>query len=64
MKAKVIRAFYDLQDPARTIYQIGSEFEGDAKRVAELADGGFVEATTPAKPAPRKVKEQKEEKGE
>ena len=52
MKATVIRAFYDMQDPARTIYQLGETFEGDVKRVMELENKGFVKAI--AEPAPKK----------
>lgn len=48
MKAKVIKAFYDLQDPARTVYQVGTEFEGTNKRVEELAKKGFVEVAAKA----------------
>lgn len=57
VKSTVIRAFYDLQDPARTIYQLGETFEGDAKRVMELENKGFVKAIpepAPKKRAPRK----------
>lgn len=55
MKSTVIRAFYDMQDPARTIYQLGETFEGDAERVMELEDKGFVKAEpAPKKRAPRK----------
>lgn len=43
MKATVIRAFFDAQDPSRKLYQIGSEFEGTQNRVKELAGKGFVE---------------------
>lgn len=54
VKATVIRAFYDMQDPARTIYQLGETFEGDAKRVTELENKGFVKAIPEEKPAPKK----------
>lgn len=47
MKAKVTRAFWDAKDPARTIYQVGDEFEGNAKRVRELERKGFVKADEP-----------------
>lgn len=50
MKAKVIRAFYDLHDPARTIYQIGSMFEGEPKRVQELETKGFVKKISSGRP--------------
>ena len=43
-----------MQDPARTIYQLGETFEGDAKRVMELEDKGFVKAIPEEKPAPKK----------
>lgn len=49
MKAKVIKAFYDLNDPARKTYQVGSEYEGTAARIKELAGKGFVEAQAEAK---------------
>ena len=53
MKAKVTKAFWDAKDPARTIYQIGDEFEGTAKRVRDLEKKGFVVAVEPK----RKTKE-------
>lgn len=52
VKSTVIRAFYDMKDPARTIYQLGETFEGDAERVKELEGKGFVKAI--AEPAPKK----------
>lgn len=47
MKAKVIRAFWDLQDPKQTVYQVGSSFEGKTERVRELAKKGFLEIEKP-----------------
>lgn len=44
MKAEVIRAFFDAQDPARTLYHAGDAFEGTAKRVRDLEKRGFVKA--------------------
>lgn len=44
MKATVIKAFYDLQDPNRTTYQVGSVFEGTTERVKGLEDKGYVKA--------------------
>lgn len=60
MRAKVIRAFYDIEDPKRTVYQVGDSFEGTDERVKGLAEKGFVEAVKEAKapakaPAKRKV---------
>lgn len=59
MKAKVIKAFYDLKDPARKTYQVGSEYEGSAARLKELAGKGFVELAAKAE-----VKEEEEVKAE
>ncbi len=42
MKAKVIRAFYDLQDPARKVYSVGDPFEGSPERVKDLEKRGYV----------------------
>lgn len=42
MKSKVIKAFYDMQDPKETVYNVGSVFEGSAERVKELEGRGFV----------------------
>lgn len=57
MKAEVIKAFYDLQDPARTVYQVGSSFEGETKRVKDLEKRGFVKAIEEKeqKPAARRT---------
>lgn len=54
MKSVVTRAFYDAQDPARTVYQIGATFEGTQKRVKDLEKRGFVKAV--AEPKPKKEK--------
>ena len=55
VKSTVLKAFYDMHDPAQTIYQVGSTFEGSAERVADLEERGFVEAEKPAEnPAPKK----------
>lgn len=51
MKATVIRAFYDMQDPKETVYQVGDAFEGDARRIAELEKGDFVKKAVEKKPA-------------
>lgn len=42
MKATVLNPFYDLHHPENTYFE-GDTFEGDAKRIAELAKKGFVE---------------------
>lgn len=44
MKATVVKAFWDAQDPARKVYQIGEAFEGTQKRVKDLEKRGFVKA--------------------
>lgn len=44
MKAKVIKAFKDLNDPTGAIYQVGTTYEGADKRIAELENKGFVKA--------------------
>lgn len=54
VKAKVIRAFYDMQDPKETVYQVGDMFEGAEKRVKELEGRGFVKAEEPKKRVTRK----------
>lgn len=54
MKAKVIRAFWDMQDEAHKTYHEGDEFEGTADRVKGLEEKGFVEAIPEKKAAPRK----------
>ena len=57
MDAKVIRAFCDKQ--SGRIYLEGEAFSADEERVAELAQGGFVEPQKP-KRAPRKKAQPKE----
>lgn len=54
VKAKVIKAFYDMQDPKETVYQVGDMFEGAEKRVKELEERGFVKAEEPKKRVTRK----------
>lgn len=54
MKSVVVKAFYDAQDPARTVYQIGDAFEGTQKRVKDLEKRGFVKSIE--EPKPKKVK--------
>lgn len=54
VKAKVIKAFYDMQDPKETVYQVGEMFEGAEKRVKELEGRGFVKAEEPKKRVTRK----------
>ena len=56
MDAKVIRPFYDLENPDRD-YNVGDVFSGTAERIAGLADKGFVEKP---KAAPRKRARSKE----
>lgn len=56
MKGTVIRAFWDRLDPKRTVYQLGSTFEGEPERVAELEAKGFVKAIEEKKPAEKAVK--------
>lgn len=50
MKAKVTKAFYDLEHPENT-YQPGDVFEGSEQRVKGLVAGGFVLACEESKPA-------------
>lgn len=52
MKARVVRAFYDVNDPARKVYQIGSFFEGERERIEDLVRKGYV--VTAKKAAPKK----------
>lgn len=54
MRAKVIRAFRDIEDPSGTVYQVGDTFEGTDERVGGLAEKGFVEKASEAK-APAKA---------
>lgn len=54
VKAKVIKAFYDMQDPKETVYQVGDMFEGAEKRVKELEERGFVKAEELKKRVTRK----------
>lgn len=54
MKATVTRAFFDAQDPARTLYQIGEEFEGTQKRVRDLEKKGFVKSVEEPKKKSKK----------
>lgn len=55
MRAKVIRAFWDMVDPKHPTYHEGDEFEGTDERVKGLEERGFVEAAPqPKKAAPRK----------
>lgn len=42
--AQVISAFFDKNDPNRKVYNPGDTFEGEAGRIAELAEKGFVKA--------------------
>lgn len=60
MKAKVTKAFYDLEHPENT-YQPGDVFEGSEERVQGLVAGGFVLACEERKPAraPRKATQKK-----
>lgn len=42
--AKVVSAFFDKNDPKRTVYNVGDTFEGAAERIEELQAKGFVKA--------------------
>lgn len=60
MKAEVIRAFYDIKDPANTVYQEGALFEGAPARIKDLERKGFVKPIPepePKKPRTRRTKE-------
>lgn len=54
MRAKVIKAFWDMQDDKHPTYFEGDEFEGTEARVLALQERGYVEAIPEKKPAPRK----------
>lgn len=60
MKAKVIKKFKDRFN-LKNVYEIGSIFEGDEKRVAELEAGGWVEAIPEEKPKPKRTRTRKSE---
>ena len=43
MEGKVVKAFWDMQDPKRTTYNVGDTYTGTDERIAGLAEKGFVE---------------------
>ena len=50
MKAKVIKAFWDMQSPEHETYNVGDTFTGTAKRIEGLAKKGFVQPMKSSRP--------------